>query len=90
MVQLADQLRSTISDDGAVVLNRARNQITILDAMGGYIWRRLEDGLSADDIVHRLAQETGEDPQIIRNDVSELLQDLRSRHLTVAPNTVTL
>ncbi len=81
MLRLAANLRSIVEQDGAVILDGHHNQITTLDAMGGYIWLRLEDGMTHAEITRHLAYETGEDPQVIERDVSELINDLQDRHL---------
>jgi hypothetical protein len=83
MAILAPNLRSVINQDGAVILNRPRNQITTLDAMGGYVWGRLEEGMSQDEVVRHLIDETGADPLTVETDVEELLKDLQSRNLII-------
>ncbi|MBB6144392.1 hypothetical protein HNQ77_002344 [Silvibacterium bohemicum] len=85
----APQLRSIVDQDGAVVLNSARNQITSLDAMGGYIWRRLELGMAREEIVHHLVEQTGEDVATVERDINEFFLDLASRSLlTDVPTTL--
>jgi len=81
MVMLAPNVRSIVDQDGAVILNSPRNQITTLDAMGGYIWRQLERGMTQEDLVRDLIQQTGEHAQLIEHDVREFLEELSSRHL---------
>jgi hypothetical protein len=81
MVKLVSNLRSIVDHDGAVILNNARNQITTLDAMGGYIWHRLECGMTQKEIVCKLVEETGADVLTVEHDVQEFLEDLTSRSL---------
>jgi len=81
MLQTVPHLHSIIDQDGAVILNNAKGQITTLDAMGGYIWRQLEQGLTGEEIVRELVRETGEDVQVVESDVTEFLADLSSRSL---------
>lgn len=83
MVKLAPDLRSIVNNDGGVVLNNAHNQITTLDAMGGYIWRQLENGISEEALIEHLVAETGEATEVVKRDVQELLGDLAYRHLVV-------
>jgi hypothetical protein len=87
MIQVASRLRSLVDEDGAVILDSSSNQITTLDAMGGYIWRCLEQGMAENDITQHLIDETGESPEVIQKDLQELLTDLRSRRLLISsPN----
>ena len=59
MITIVPNLRAVVDQDGAIILNTARNQITTVDAIGGYIWSMLEDGIPPREIVSLLAQETG-------------------------------
>ncbi len=83
MVTLAPDLRSVANQDGAVILNSPRCQITTLDVMGGYVWLQLQEGMTPDEIVRHLSQETGEDMQTIQGDVQAFVEDLASRRLLV-------
>jgi hypothetical protein len=85
MVKFVSGLRSIVDHDGAVILNSTRNQIITLDAMGGYIWERLQQGMSPSEIVRHLNLETGEAPDVVQQDVDELLSELQSRHLILDP-----
>jgi len=81
MAIFAANLRSIVNKDGAVVLNSKHNQITTLDAMGGYIWRLLEQGLTRDAIVQHLTNETQEPSEAIGRDVDDFLSALTSTNL---------
>jgi hypothetical protein len=81
MFHQAPRLRSIIDQDGAVVFNSARNEITTLDAMGGFIWRQIELGLTQHEIVCRVAEETGVERLDVENDLQEFFRDLASRSL---------
>ncbi|WP_158792082.1 PqqD family protein [Granulicella sp. L60] len=81
MIQTAPQLNSIVDQDGAVILNGPRCQITTLDAMGGYIWRQIEQGKTKEEIVCHLVAETATDIQTVERDVQEFLADLASRAL---------
>ena len=81
MFKVATGLNFIVDEDGAVILNSGRNQITTLDAMGGYIWRRLEDGMTSRELVLHLSRETGEDICVVERDVQEFLDDLQARDL---------
>lgn len=81
MIRPCADLQSVIDQDGAVILNEARCQITTLDAMGGYIWRQLESGIRREEIVRHLVEKTGEVSDVVMRDVREFLADLASRSL---------
>jgi hypothetical protein len=81
MLQPAPQLRSIVDPDGAVILNNSRSQITTLDAMGGYIWRQLEQGVSTEGIVRDVIDQTAAPRQVVEDDVRRFLDDLISRGL---------
>lgn len=91
MTLIPSHLRSIVNEDGAVILNSAHNQITTLDAMGGYIWRKLELGSSEEEIVEHLVQETGEAREIIQADLTVFLGDLAAKRLltieSISPNS---
>ena len=76
-------LRSVVDDDGAVILNSSRNEMTTLDAMGGYVWRLLEQGMQLEYIVEHLARETRQDRAVIERDIHDFFADLATRNLIV-------
>lgn len=74
-------LRSIVDHDGAVILDIPRNRITSLNATGAYIWARLQQGRSTDNIVAELARDTGQDVQVVEIDVQEFLEQLKRNQL---------
>jgi hypothetical protein len=87
MFTLASGLDSVINPDGAVILDSSRNEITVLDAMGGYVWRLLEKGTSRDGIIETLVSETGHARAILEQDLDEFASNLASLQLlTVQPS----
>jgi hypothetical protein len=77
------QLPSLVTPEAAMILNIASDQIITLDPMGGYVWARLKEGKSVDEIISNLAKETGHDPAVITNDVHEFVEQLTQRHLVI-------
>ena len=75
------QLRSLVTPEGAMILNIASDQIITLNPMGGYVWARLQEGKSVDEIISDLARETGHDPAVVANDVHEFVEQLTERNL---------
>ena len=53
--------------------------------MGGYIWERLQQGRSIDDIIQEIVQETSADQAQVERDVHEFLEQLKSRQLITVP-----
>jgi hypothetical protein len=64
-----------------MILNIASDQIITLNSMGGYVWARLQEGKSVDEIISGLARETGHDPAVVANDVHEFVEKLTERTL---------
>ena len=79
----AANVKSIVDKDGAVLLNGARNEITTLDAMGGYVWRRIEMGMSKREIVSHLVETTGENTATVSSDIDALFEGLLLRQLLV-------
>jgi hypothetical protein len=71
-------LRTIVNQDGAAVLDTERGTISTLNATGAYIWQALERGEGEEGIVNQLARETGESPDIIREDVKDFIGALRN------------
>jgi hypothetical protein len=74
-------LRSRVTPDGAMILDIAADEVITLNATGGYIWARLEEGKTVDQIVATLATETGHDPVVVANDVREFIAQIAEKHL---------
>jgi len=75
------RLRSIVNEDGAVILDIPRNQIANLNSTGGYIWNKLQQGESVDQIVRELSAESNTDPLLVEQDVHVFLDQLMSKHL---------
>ena len=75
------QIRSLVTPEGAMILNIASDQMITLNSMGGYVWARLQEGKSVEEIISNLAKETGHDPAVVANDVHEFLEQLTERNL---------
>ena len=77
-------LRSIVDHDGAVILDIECNSMMTLNATGGYVWDKLQQGLLVEDIVRDLAKETMTEIAIVERDVREFLDELKSRRLLSA------
>jgi Coenzyme PQQ synthesis protein D (PqqD) len=83
MFSTNSQIRSLVTPEGAMILNIASDQMITLNSMGGYVWARLQEGKSVEEIISNLAKETGHDPAVITNDVHEFVEQLTQRHLVI-------
>lgn len=81
MPVVKSDLRSLVTAEGATILDYEADELTTLNATGGYIWAQIRDGVTIGAIVDDLVQRTGQDPLVISNDVDEFLNHLASRHL---------
>jgi hypothetical protein len=75
------ELRTVVNQDGAAILDVSRNQITTLNSTGGFIWHRLQQGLTAEQAIEELATETQTDPATVERGVREFLEQLKSEGL---------
>ena len=74
-------LRTITNQDGAAILDIPRHQITTLNSTGGFIWERLQEGLSVEQVIRDLATESDTDPATVEKDVHCFLEQLRSKQL---------
>lgn len=74
-------LRSIVDADGAVILDLERNSMLTLNSTGGYIWGKLLQGDTPEDIIRNLADETLTDVAIVERDVRNFLEQLKSRRI---------
>jgi hypothetical protein len=81
MFTIPENLTYVSNRDGALILDKPKNAMTPLNSTGAYIWQRLEQGTSPDDIVNELASETESDPKVVAADVNLFLEDLKSQGL---------
>jgi hypothetical protein len=76
MNERSEHLRTVTNNDGAAILDVDRGVITTLNATGAFVWERLQRNATLDSVVADLAQETGQDPAIVRRDVTEFARQL--------------
>jgi hypothetical protein len=74
-------LRSVVNSDGAAILDVAHNTMITLNNTGGFIWQRLQQKKSPDEIATELAAQTGADAVIVEHDIREFLEQLKTRNL---------
>lgn len=74
-------LRTIVNDDGAVILDTKLGTISTLNPTGAYIYQALECGDSLETIAASLAQETGEQIDVVKRDVREFFDSLIKQQL---------
>jgi hypothetical protein len=70
------QLRTVVDQDGAVILDIRRGQITTLNATGALVWQALERGEDVESIVAEISRESGEAALTVEGDVRGFIQSL--------------
>jgi putative NIF3 family GTP cyclohydrolase 1 type 2 len=74
-------LRSRVTPDGAMILDITADEVITLNGAGGYIWARLEEGKTVDQIVEDIATKTGHEPVAVGNDVREFIEQIAAKNL---------
>jgi len=75
------QLRSLVTPEGAFILDIKNNSLITLDPVGGFVWERLQQGKTVEQIVSDLVRETGCDPEMVEGGVNSFLDDLKAARL---------
>jgi hypothetical protein len=92
--KVSPDVRATVNEDGAVLLDIDKGLCYSLNAVGGRVWQVFETGhgrSSVDDIVKALAQEFTEVPrEQLALDIESCLQDLESKALITADGRASL
>lgn len=81
MVSPTVHLQAAISPDGAVLFDNKHGQIVRLNATGGFVWSRLRDGKSPNEITRELSEKSGGDFTRTGDDVSAFVEQLRQQNL---------
>jgi len=81
MYRVSETVRSTHSQDGAIVLEVQRGQMFSLNFVGSRILELLKTGYSELEIVDKIGREFGVRRDLAENDVREFLQTLKERQL---------
>lgn len=77
----SSHLRSIVNEDGAVILDIPGNQMVTLNSTGGYVWDKLQQGKTIDEVVRELSIESNTDPVDVERDVHAFVEQLMSKHL---------
>lgn len=85
-IRIADSVRETINQDGAVLLDIKQGLCFSLNPVGAKIWEMLKSEHSLDQIANALSQEFQVPRAQIEADIAEFLDGLRKRNLIQAGN----
>lgn len=85
MLKLSDNLRTSYTADGAVVLDVAQGRIFRFNSTGSHILRMIESGQEEEEIVSALIREFSADALTAATDTGEFLAALHSHCLIEAP-----
>jgi Coenzyme PQQ synthesis protein D (PqqD) len=81
MYRVSGTVRSTHSQDGAIVLDVQQGQIFNLNFVGSRILELLKTGSTESAIVDQISREFGVSSDLADNDVRQFLQNLKKCHL---------
>ncbi|MHB8217780.1 MAG: HPr-rel-A system PqqD family peptide chaperone [Candidatus Sulfotelmatobacter sp.] len=81
MYRLSDTVRSTHSQDGAVVFDIRQGQMFNVNFVGSRILELLKTGSSESAIVDQISREFGVTRDLAENDARQFLENLKKCHL---------
>jgi hypothetical protein len=81
MYRVSETVRSTHSQDGAVVLDVRQGQMFNVNFVGSRILELLKGGSVESEIVDEMVREFGVSRDRVQNDVQAFLQTLKKNHL---------
>jgi hypothetical protein len=81
MYRVSNTVRSTHSQDGAIILDVRQGQIFNLNFVGSRILELLKSGSTESAIVDEISREFDVSRNVAENDVREFLQNLKKCHL---------
>lgn len=80
-MKLSEHLRSTNSQDGAVILDIFHGQMYRLNVVGSRMLELLKEGLTESQIADQISRESGADREIVAQDFRQFLAHLEKHHL---------
>lgn len=81
MVSPASHLRSVTSRDGAAIFNDESSEVIRLNSTGAFVWERLQQGRSLEDIARELTAQTGGTATTIDSEVRAFTEELKRHRL---------
>ena len=80
-MKIPEHIRTTITQDGAVLMDIQGGHMLTLNPIGSIIWQQLNDGRAPEQIATRLATEFDVPQEQASADVNEFLEQLEAQHL---------
>src|SRR6267154_3354168 len=80
-MKISEHVRTTITQDGAVLMNIKGGHMVTVNPIGSIIWQQLSDGRSPEQIAEHLASEFGIAREQALTDVNEFVEQLQAQHL---------
>jgi hypothetical protein len=84
MFKVSGGVRSTSTEDGAVLLDIHRGRILGLNRTGARVFEMLQGGVGQDQIVREISKHFGVDADQVRNDVLDFIRTLREHKVLEA------
>jgi hypothetical protein len=81
MFKVSGAIRSTSTEDGAVLLDINRGRILGLNRMGSRVFQMLQGGVDQDQIAGEISNEFGVDAGEVRNDVLDFIRSLQEHNV---------
>jgi len=80
-MKLSEHVRSTHSQDGAVVLDILHGQMFRLNVVGSRMLELLKQGMTEAQIADAISRDSGAPREIVATDLAEFLNHLERNHL---------
>lgn len=80
-MKISEHVRTTITQDGAVLMNVKGGHMITLNPTGAIIWQQLSEGRLPEQIADHLSAEFGIPQEQALADVHEFLEQLEAQHL---------
>ena len=80
-MRISENVRTTVNQDGAVLMDIQRGSMLTLNPIGSIIWQQLSDDCSPEQIAERLASVFGIGREQALTDVNEFVEQLQAQHL---------
>jgi hypothetical protein len=84
MFEISDAIRSTSTEDGAVILDIHHGRILGLNKMGSRVFEMLQNGLDQDQIASEISKDFGVDADYARTDVLDFIKTLQQHNVLLA------
>jgi hypothetical protein len=81
MFKVSGAIRSTSTEDGAVLLDINRGRILGLNRMGSRVFQMLQGGVDQDQIAGEISNEFAVDAGEVRNDVLDFIRTLQEHNV---------